>query len=204
MDLKNKNRNVTIFLILVIIIFTCFFSIKILTNIKKNLEIENILTQNISNTNWPKDVPIIQSKFINITKLTEKSWEISIKEEISYEDFKAYLIELFSEGFEPILEMGSDNPKRLSSNEPTEDDFVLLWCGKSEDYSVEAYWTNNNTHYNSGDEEYIEDCVTILLYANSTTDRELEEALPQNESIVSGDLISGDEISGDSIIVSGD
>lgn len=203
MNLRDKNRNVTIFLILVIIIFTCFFSIKILTNIKRNLEIENILTQNISSTNWPKDVPIIQSKFINITKLSEKSWEISIKEKISYEEFKAYLIELFSEGFEPVLEMGSDNPKRLSSNEPTEDGFVLLWCGKSEEYSIEAYWTNNN-HYRSGDEEYIENCVSILLYANSTDDTDLETDFPQNEGVVSGDLSSSDEISGDIMMSSGD
>lgn len=207
MDFKNKNRSIIIFLILVIIIFACFFSIKILNGIKKNLEIENALNINISNSNWPSGVPIIKSKYINITQLNENAWELSIKEKISYEEFKTYLIELFSEGFEPITELGSDNPKRLSTNEPTEDDFVLLWCGENDKYSIEAYWRNNN-QYTSGEEVYIEDSVTILLFAKFDTITNVMDS-SQNENFVSGDLNSGDviqieESSGDNTTDSGD
>ena len=69
MNLANKNRNVMIFLILVIIIFTCFLSIKVLIKIKNNMDIEDVLTQCIRNTNWPEDVPVIPSKYVNINKI---------------------------------------------------------------------------------------------------------------------------------------
>jgi hypothetical protein len=167
----------------------------------------NALNVNISNSNWPSGVPIIKSKYINITQLNENAWELSIKEKISYEEFKTYLVELFSEGFEPITELGSDNPKRLSTNEPTEDDFVLLWCGENDKYSIEAYWRNNN-QYTSGEEVYIEDSVTILLFAKFDTSTNVVDS-SQNENFVSGDLNSGDviqieESSGDSTTDSGD
>ena len=207
MNLKNKNKSIAIFLILVIIIFTCFFSIKILTEIKTNMEIENVLTQNITNANWPESVPIIQSKFVNVTKVSEKSWEINIKEYISYEDFKAYLIELYTQGFEPIKEMGSDNPKRLNSNIPNEEDIVLIWCGKNTEYSIEASWYNKN--YDTHNEDFERDCVTILLYANSLTNLDIETEINKNENILSGDSVSGEifesgEFSGDNILISGD
>lgn len=208
MSLNNKNKKVTIFLILVIIIFTCFFSIKILTKIKNNMEIEDVLIKNISDTNWPKEVPIIQSKFVNITKTSDKAWAINIKEFISYEAFKAYLVELYSEGFEPIEEMGSDNPKRLSTNPPTEDDFVLIWCGKSEQYNIEAYWFNKSSE-NSSEQEVEMDCVTILLYSNSSMNVKLDEEISKEQNNSSGDYHSGDileidEISGDKVLHSGE
>lgn len=210
MSLKNKNKNVVIFLVLVIIIATCFFSIKILNSIKKQLEIDNALTSSISSSDWPLEVPMIKSKYVNVIKSNEKSWEISIKEKISYEEFKTYLIELFSAGFEPITELGSDNPKRLSSNEPTEEGFVLLWCGESDKYSIEAYWTNSN-QYISGEEVYIEDCVNILLYANfeTNTNIDIDANISQSGDIFSGDLGSGellqvDVVSGESILNSGE
>lgn len=181
-----KNKNVTIFLILVIVICTCFFSIKILSEIKMNMEINDVLTQNIENTNWPKSVPIIQSKFINITKLNDKSWELNIKEYISYNEFREYLIDLYSEGFEPIKELGSDNPKRLSTNEPTEENFVLLWSGKNENYNVEAYWNNIEGS------EVERDSVTILLYDNLAVTPDLGVDVENEVKLDSGDLISGE------------
>lgn len=208
MVLNDKKRKVTIFLILIIIIFTCFFSIKILTKIKSNVEIQSVLEQNISKSNWPIEVPIIQNKFVNITSVSKKSWEISIKEFISYEEFKAYLIELYSEGFEPIEEMDSNNPKRLSANPPTEEDFVLLWCGKNEKYNIEAYW--RNTNYENHDEQEVKnDCVTVLLYENSSANVDFENETQKNENInldnsFSSENLENNEFSGDDIISSGD
>ena len=197
MNFKNKSKSIMIFSILVIIIFTCFFSIKILLKIKNDMEIENVLLENISNTDWPKEIPIIQSKFLNITKTSGSAWEINIQEYVSYEQFKAYLIELYDYGFAPIKELGSDNPKRLSTNEPTEDGFVLIWSGKSEDYNVEAYW-NNNSQSMEGD------CVSIFLFKNSSKKLDNELEIKEDENVFSGDSFSGESfninsISGDDV-----
>ena len=208
MNLENKNKKIMIFLILVIIIFTCFFSIKILIKIKNSIEIEKVLEQSIENTNWPKDVPIIQNKNINISTVGEKYWEIKIKEYVSYEDFKTYLIELYNNGFEPIKEMGSDNPKRLSTNAPTEKGFVLIWCAKSEEYNVEAYWFN--TDFENAEIQGMDNyCVNILLSSNSSMDSDINSENSKGDNFSSGDYISGaslnvDVISGDNIVTSGD
>ncbi len=213
MNLKDKRTQVTLFLILVIIIVTCFVSIKILTLIKENIEFENILTENISKTQWPAEVPIIKTMNFEVTKVADESWVVNVNEYISYEALRDYLIELYSEGFQPLNEFGSYNPKLLSINEPTGENAFLSWIGKNENYTVEVFWDNTMLYLYSDSELDVNgfDQFTILLYSNDANDSDDMQFSGDNTLDVSGDAlenvtfeISGDE-SGDVIFeTSGD
>lgn len=203
MNLKNKNTQVTLFLILVIIIVTCFACIKILAAIKENIEIENVLAENISNTQWPAEIPIIKTKYFSIERVGDSSWNVNIQEYIDYADFREYLIELYAEGFMPLTEFGSQNPKLLSINEPTGDDAFVTWIGEKGKYTVEVYWDNTMMYLNSDQTQDYFEQMNIVLYSN-------EDIIPVDDnslSDISGDVnfnISGD-ISGDALIeLSGD
>lgn len=204
MDLNNKNKKVISFLCLVVVSSCALLGIILLKDIKNNIEITAKVEQSIIEAGWPQEVPIINSEFIKIDEQSSGSWSINFNKPVSYDVFREYLIDLYAEGFKPISEFGSKNPKLLSLEEPTEDGFILFWSGQNSKYTIETYWQKIDDT-NDSSEITEDDYLTILLYSNFVDDIYQENFEDEN---ISGDntLNSGDDsiFSGDKVITSGE
>ena len=204
MNLNNKNKQIIFFLSIVIVISCTLLGVILFKKVQMNLELSAKVEESIIETGWPEEVPIIKSDSINITKQDEGSWSITINKPVSYDDFRNYLLDLYDEGFKPISEMGAKSPKLLAMVEPQEEGFVLVWAGRSSEYTVEAFWKKGTTT-NVSDEITEDDYVTILLYSSTDKEDNFEKNDIYEDDTENADT-SGDITldSGDSVNSSGD
>lgn len=200
-----NNKSLLKFLVATVLIVTALLVVIIVNQVKSSGNIQTLIEKNITETNWPVEVPIIKKDNINIVKNVASgdsnkiSWSIEMHDGVSYVDFRDYLIELEEAGFEPVKALGSKSPKLLVTNPIIEEDFYLFWYGDFKEYRIEVYWANLMG--------YAPEELGPLDY-NFTIS--LSKGIYKNESNDSGDLNpSGDVVgeiivSGDSIAASGD
>lgn len=229
MNLNMDRNSLLKFLIMVVLIAVVLLVLIIYKQIETAGNINSLLEQNISETNWPQEVPVIKKNNTKIVKhvgsgdSSKVSWTIVMKDGVSYTDFRDYLLELEEVGFKPVKSLGSKSPRLLVTNPIIEEDFYIFWYGDFKEYRIEVYWANL-MGYEPEELGPLDYSFTVTLSkgvykteADISGDTNLLESgdlsdsgdvLDQNLGSgdnldVSGDTISGDVVSGD-IISSGE
>ena len=185
---------ILVVIITLILLFLIFF---------KLLQVSNDFDNKIASSGWPAEIPILKNESMEIVEydnFNEQnciSWTNLIRDGLSYDEFRKYLLKLDDIGFEPIKEKGSKSPKLLNMNPIIDEDFIVIWYGQMDDYYVEAYWQYVN--YENSESDNIKYVSRILLskkvdnVSNNFIDRKTE-IMSGEVTFVSGDLNATGEI----------
>lgn len=139
---------------LLIFVFFLILALNILYLVRDKMAKNEIITSTIDGKNWPiDDVPILAKDGINISGDLENMYNVSCENEVTYGELRDYLIELYNAGFEPVKELGCENPNNLKTSIEAVKLKELLWIGEKNNYTVNILWAQKGAK-NEYDEVY--------------------------------------------------
>ena len=139
---------------LIILIFFLILTLNLLYLVRGRVARNSIINSTIDGKNWPiEDVPILVKDGINISGDLKNMYNVNCENEVTYDELRSYLIELYNAGFEPVKEFGCQNPNNLKTSIEGVKLKEILWIGEKDNYTVNILWAQKGAK-NEYDEEY--------------------------------------------------
>lgn len=191
MDIKR----VKIILALIIIIAIACVAIVIVNSKRVDLEKRTIILEKTNNgASWPiNEVSIPARKDLVVRKVDDQLSQMELTKEVNYDDFREYVILLYEDGFEPITELGSQNPRNLRTSIDTLENKQISWYGQKDNYQIEVNWAAKGEVDGNG--QPYDYYLQVFLY---------DKTIDMNAELSGESLIEDIESSGEVTIISGD
>lgn len=139
---------------LIILVFFLILTLNLLYLMRGKVARNSIINSTIDGKNWPiEDVPILVKDGINISGDLKNMYNVNYENEVTYDELRSYLIQLYNAGFEPVKEFGCQNPNNLKTSIEGVKLKEILWIGEKDNYTVNILWAQKGAK-NEYDEEY--------------------------------------------------
>ncbi len=139
---------------LIILVFFLILTLNLLYLVRGRVARNSIINSTIDGKNWPiEDVPILVKDGINISGDLKNMYNVNCENEVTYDELRSYLIQLYNAGFEPVKEFGCQNPNNLKTSIEGVKLKEILWIGEKDNYTVNILWAQRGAK-NEYDEEY--------------------------------------------------
>lgn len=140
--MNSEKKKVIIFEVLLFVVFVIIVLLLFIISIKNANAKTSIIQEIVENTSWPiEEVPMIANKNVTIEIDSEIRNEGIAKSGVSYEEFRAYLVELYEQGYKPVEDFfDSQNPNFLVTSLDGTEVTAISWMGENEEYQVNVSW----------------------------------------------------------------
>lgn len=184
---KLDKKYVKLLGILLIFLFIVLLILSGLYRIRNNVIRDEIINSAIDGTNWPiEEVPILLKDGVSVSGDLKNIFNVRCENEITYDEVRNYLVELYSSGFKPVTEFGCQNPNTLKDSIDNVELKELLWIAEKGNYTVNILWAQKGATNEFGN--VYDYNFEMTLFVNSN-----DYEYIQNDDINSDDVsMSGD------------
>lgn len=194
---KLDKKYVKLLGILLIFLFIVLLVLNALYRIRNNVIRNDMINSAIDGTNWPiEDVPVLLKDGVSVSGDLKNIFNVRCENEVTYNELRNYLIELYNSGFKPVTEFGCQNPNTLKTSIDNVNLKELLWIAEKGNYTVNILWAQKGATNELGNVYDYNFEMTLFVNSNDY------EYIPDDD-VSSGDVsMSGDSSFND--IISGE
>lgn len=184
---KLDKKYVKLLGILLIFLFIVLLVLNALYRIRNNAIKNDMINSVIDGTNWPiEEVPVLLKDGVSVSGDLKNIFNVRCENEVTYDELRNYLIELYNSGFKPVTEFGCQNPNTLKTSIDNVNLKELLWIAEKGNYTVNILWAQKGATNELGNVYDYNFEMTLFVNSNDY------EYIP-NDDVSSGDVsMSGD------------
>lgn len=184
---KLDKKHVKLLGILLIFLFIILLVLNALYRIRNNAIKNDMINSVIDGTNWPiEEVPVLLKDGVSVSGDLKNIFNVRCENEVTYDELRNYLIELYNSGFKPVTEFGCQNPNTLKTSIDNVNLKELLWIAEKGNYTVNILWAQKGATNELGNVYDYNFEMTLFVNSNDY------EYIP-NDDVSSGDVsMSGD------------
>ena len=184
---KLDKKYVKLLGILLIFLFIVLLVLNALYRIRNNVIRNDMINSAIDGTNWPiEDVPVLLKDGVSVSGDLKNIFNVRWENEVTYNELRNYLIELYNSGFKPVTEFGCQNPNTLKTSIDNVNLKELLWIAEKGNYTVNILWAQKGATNELGNVYDYNFEMTLFVNSNDY------EYIPDDD-VSSGDVsMSGD------------
>lgn len=184
---KLDKKHVKLLGILLIFLFIVLLVLNALYRIRNNAIKNDMINSVIDGTNWPiEEVPVLLKDGVSVSGDLKNIFNVRCENEVTYDELRNYLIELYNSGFKPVTEFGCQNPNTLKTSIDNVNLKELLWIAEKGNYTVNILWAQKGATNELGNVYDYNFEMTLFVNSNDY------EYIP-NDDVSSGDVsMSGD------------
>lgn len=184
---KLDKKHVKLLGILLIFLFIVLLVLNALYRIRNNAIKNDMINSVIDGTNWPiEEVPVLLKDGVSVSGDLKNIFNVRCENEVTYDELRNYLIELYNSGFKPVTEFGCQNPNTLKTSIDNVNLKELLWIAEKGNYTVNILWAQKGATNELGNAYDYNFEMTLFVNSNDY------EYIPDDD-VSSGDVsMSGD------------
>lgn len=184
---KLDKKHVKLLGILLIFLFIVLLVLNALYRIRNNAIKNDMINSVIDGTNWPiEEVPVLLKDGVSVSGDLKNIFNVRCENEVTYDELRNYLIELYNSGFKPVTEFGCQNPNTLKTSIDNVNLKELLWIAEKGNYTVNILWAQKGATNELGNVYDYNFEMTLFVNSNDY------EYIP-NDDVSSGNVsMSGD------------
>lgn len=184
---KLDKKHVKLLGILLIFLFIVLLVLNALYRIRNNAIKNDMINSVIDGTNWPiEEVPVLLKDGVSVSGDLKNIFNVRCENEVTYDELRNYLIELYNSGFKPVTEFGCQNPNTLKTSIDNVNLKELLWIAEKGNYTVNILWAQKGATNELGNVYDYNFEMTLFVNSNNY------EYIPDDD-VSSGDVsMSGD------------
>ncbi len=184
---KLDKKHVKLLGILLIFLFIVLLVLNALYRIRNNAIKNDMINSVIDGTNWPiEEVPVLLKDGVSVSGDLKNIFNVRCENEVTYDELRNYLIELYNSGFKPVTEFGCQNPNTLKTSIDNVNLKELLWIAEKGNYTVNILWAQKGATNELGNVYDYNFEMTLFVNSNDY------EYIPDDD-VSSGDVsMSGD------------
>lgn len=184
---KLDKKHVKLLGILLIFLFIVLLVLNALYRIRNNAIKNDMINSVIDGTNWPiEEVPVLLKDGVSVSGDLKNIFNVRCENEVTYDELRNYLIELYNSGFKPVTEFGCQNPNTLKTSIDNVNLKELLWIAEKCNYTVNILWAQKGATNELGNVYDYNFEMTLFVNSNDY------EYIPDDD-VSSGDVsMSGD------------